>query len=130
VPPTTISLVRSSHVIKSALILGRSEMSTILEADLAFLGAERDRIWAYYGKNDGWVEDKEARKIMDVLRAETEKLPVDEGAVQKVRRLASLCKESDADAFVPQVWHCVESIPHAFCLCECRATLAAHSRDG
>lgn len=87
VPPTTISLVRSSHVIKSALILGRSEMSTILAADLDFLGAERHRIWAYYGKDDGWVEDSEARKIMDVLKMEVEGSLVDEGAIKKVRSL-------------------------------------------
>lgn len=88
-PPPTISLVRSSHVIKSALILGRSEMATIREADLGFLAAQRDKIWVYFGTGDGWVDDAEASKIMAVLKGEFEASGAREGPLQRVRRPSS-----------------------------------------
>lgn len=117
-PPPTVSLVRSPHVIRSALILGRSEMQTILDADLEFLGQQRDKIWAYYGKNDGWVEESEAQKIVGVLNVRKEESDESESPVQRVSRPLHSAYLTGLSLPPPlyQVWQCIESIPHAFCL--------------
>ena len=96
-PPTTLSLLRSSHTIQHCLALGASEMEHIREPDLEWFtsraGPVRDAgaglfgIWAD-GQTDGWV-GREGPMIQACLGGERG------GRVKAIK-----------------------GVPHAFCLCE------------
>ncbi|CED83337.1 Uncharacterized conserved protein [Phaffia rhodozyma] len=98
-PAPTIALVQSFHVIRAALILGRSEMDLVQEPDLAFLKANRHRIWGYWGESDGWVGVGHGNEIRDVLEQTITEVQVE-----------------PQETLDQKIWHGVESIPHAFCL--------------
>lgn len=86
--PVTLSLLASPPVISHVLHLARSEMKTITSPDLHWYATNRDRIWSYWGADDGWVSNQ-GDDIKAILQGDHERL-VD----------------------------CADNIPHAFCLGE------------
>lgn len=86
--PVTLSLLASPRVISHVLHLARSEMKTITSPDLDWYAQNRDRIWSYWGADDGWVGG-EGDDIKAILQGDHE-----------------------------QLIDCADNIPHAFCLGE------------
>ncbi|KAL7418141.1 hypothetical protein BDY24DRAFT_374212 [Mrakia frigida] len=101
-PAPSKALVRSPATIASALHLARNEMDAIQGADWEFLRRERSKIFGYWGVKDGWVDEEEGRIGREILGGEQEVATKEE-------------REREENG-VQRIWHCVESIPHAFCL--------------
>lgn len=102
-------------------------MDMIKSADWEFLRKERSKIFGYWGVRDGWVDEEEGRIGREILGGEQEAVTKEdreqeeESGVQRVssssRSVLHLSRWShDLICFIGQIWHCVESIPHAFCL--------------
>lgn len=74
-------------------------MALIRNPDLGWFESNRERIWGYWGKKDGWVQGSGAEEIREVLKADSIDVEAEESRVVRV-------------------WECVEGLPHAFCLGE------------
>jgi hypothetical protein len=57
-------------------------MEAIRDADVEFLRREREKIWGYWGKNDGWVREADSEELRAVLGGGEEEDGEVEGEVQ------------------------------------------------
>jgi hypothetical protein len=99
---TTLSFLSSPSTVKHVLNLAKSEMFTIREPDLEWYADTSDRLWTYWGKEDGWVGGQ-GTEVKRVMRS------------HEMGNGSERVEQEDTGSR-SRVVDCADNISHAFCL--------------